>query len=176
MRTCTERQRGGVGALVLVAAALAGCSTMGTGTGSVSPTGAPVSFAWKGGASGSTGTMSATVEGQIFNGPYLQVTHEVQTQDFYPMWWGWRWGWADWYGWRGWYGPPPGPTVGYATIYSGHVLANLQAPDGERMRCNFYLNSPNQGMTGGGQGECELSNGHTVNAVFPPGSVVAGGG
>lgn len=152
----------------LAALGLGACTTMGTGTGSVSPTGAPVNFIWRGEASGSTGTMSAMVEGQTFNGPYLQVTHEVHTQDFYPMWRGWRWGWADWYGW------PPGPTVGYATVYSGHVLANLQATDGERMRCDFYLNSPSQGMTGGGQGECQLSNGHTVNAVFPPGSVVAG--
>jgi hypothetical protein len=160
--------------LSLAAAALSGCSTMGTGTGSVWPTGAPVSFSWKGGPSGSTGSMSATVEGQSFTGPYLQVTHDVRTQDFYPMWAGWRRGWVDWYGWNGWYGPPYGPTVSYATIYSGRVLANLQAPDGERMRCSFFLNSPSQGMTGGGQGDCQLSNGHIVSAEFPPGSVVAG--
>jgi hypothetical protein len=136
------------------AIALAACTTIGTGNGSVSPGGEPVAFAWKSKGGGTTGTMSATLpEGQTFSGPYLQVTSEARSDDFAPLWSGWRHGWDDW--------------PAFATVYSGRVMANLQAADGQRMRCHFYLNEPFKGMAGGGQGQCQLASGRSVDAVFP---------
>lgn len=55
----------------------------------------------------------------------------------------------------------------FTTLYSARVLANLQADDGERMRCHFVLNRPPAGMSGGGQGHCRIRGGGTVDAVFP---------
>jgi hypothetical protein len=34
------------------------------------------------------------------------------------------------------------------------------------MRCHFDLDKPDKGMKGGGQGDCQLSNGDRVTAVF----------
>jgi hypothetical protein len=69
------------------------------------------------------------------------------------MWWGWSTGWADW---------QPVNT----TNYSGNVVANLRGPGVQRMRCHFNLNDPLAGMGGGGQGQCQLAGGATVDATF----------
>ena len=149
-------------ALLLGAIALGGCTTVGSGTGSVEPGGAPVSFAWKSTDGGTTGTMSATLgDGKSFSGPYLEITHQARTEDFNPMWSGWQFGWNDWGAWA------PFPAAGYTTLYSGRVVANLQSPDAQQMRCRFQLNDPAAGMGGGGEGECQLGSGRSVDAVFP---------
>jgi hypothetical protein len=156
-------------ALLCAGIALSACTSLGTGTGSVSPGGAPVTFEWKSNNGGTTGTMSATLAGrQSFSGPYLQITKEVRNDDFAPMWSGWAYGWNDWDGW----GPYGGPA--FVTEYSDHVIANLQTTDGQRMRCRFNLNAPVDGMTGGGQGQCQLGNGRSVSAVFPRGTTKLG--
>jgi hypothetical protein len=161
-------------ALLCAGIALSACTSLGTGSGSLSPGGAPVAFAWKSTDGGTTGTMSATLAGrQTFSGPYLEITREVRNEDFNPLWAGWSDGWNDWSGW-GPYGGPWGPA--FVTEYSGRVMANLQSADGQRMRCRFQLTTPPDGMTGGGQGECQLGNGRSVNAVFPPGSTKLGKG
>jgi hypothetical protein len=153
---------GALCALLCGAVALGACTTMGSGTGSVSPGGAPVSFAWKSTDGGTTGTMSATLgDGKSFSGPYLEITRDVRNEDFDPMWTGWDFGWNDWGAWG------PFPQAGYSTIYSGRVVANLQGPDAQRMRCRFHLNDPVAGMGGGGQGQCQLGSGRSVDAVFP---------
>jgi hypothetical protein len=38
------------------------------------------------------------------------------------------------------------------------------------MRCRFQLDKPAAGMSGGGQGQCTLTDGRMVDAVFPPSS------
>jgi len=149
-------------ALLCAAIALSACTTVGTGSGSVSPGGAPVTFAWKSTDGGTSGTMSATLaDGQAFSGPYLQITHEVRREDFDPLRAGWDHGWNKWGG--GW---GPFPEAGFSTEYSGRVMANLQGSDAQRMRCRFHLNNAVEGMGGGGQGECQFSGGRTVAAVF----------
>jgi hypothetical protein len=156
-------------ALLCAGIALGACTSMGTGTGSVSPGGAPVNFAWKSTDGGTTGTMSATLDGrQTFSGPYLQITREVRNADFGPMWGGWPYGWNDWSGW----GPFDAPA--FSTEYTDRVMANLRSADGQRMRCRFHLEKPLDGMTGGGQGDCQLDNGRSVNAAFPPGTTKVG--
>jgi hypothetical protein len=145
-------------AALVGALALGACTTMGSGSGSVSPGGTPVSFAWKSTDGGTSGTMSATLDGgPSFAGRYLQITSVARDADFDPMWSGWQFGWEDWAGW--------GPY--FTTQYSDRVVANLQSSDAQRMRCRFHLNDPLSGMGGGGQGECQLANGRSVDAVFP---------
>lgn len=150
-------------ALLCTAVALSACTTLGSGTGSLQPGAAPASFAWKSTDGGITGSMSATLsDGRTFSGPYLEITSSARSEDLTPMWIGWRRGWADWPGWG-----LPNELV--TTQYSGRVTANLQATDSERMRCSFQLNQPDAGMAGGGQGQCQLANGRSVDAVFPAG-------
>jgi hypothetical protein len=143
--------------------ALGACTTMGTGTGSTSTGDQPVSFSWQSKDGGVTGTMSATLPGgAAFTGPYLEITNTADTTQFYPMWSGWTPGWSDWG-----YGGFGGIGQGFTTDYTGKVVANLQGPGSQRMRCNFNLNDPPAGMGGGGQGQCQLAGGATVDAVFP---------
>jgi hypothetical protein len=159
-------RRASLSAAVCVALALGACTTLGTGTGSTSPGDQPVSFNWKSKDGGVTGTMSATLaNGAAYTGPYLEVTSTADSTQFYPMWSGWSPGWSDWgYGGLGGFG---GIGEGFTTNYSGKVVANLQGPGSQRMRCNFSLNDPPSGMGGGGQGKCQVAGGATVDAVFP---------
>jgi hypothetical protein len=137
---------------------LGACTTLGTGSGSTSPGDQPVSFAWTSKDGGVTGTMSATLaDGGAFTGPYLELTSISPNADLSPMWAGWgSLGWGDWQ-----WGLDP-----VTTNYSGKVVANLQGPNAQRMRCRFDLNDPISGMGGGGQGKCQVAGGPTVDAVF----------
>ncbi|MDB5862634.1 MAG: hypothetical protein JWO70_440 [Betaproteobacteria bacterium] len=152
-------------------ALMSACTSIGTGSGSVAPGGAPVNFSWKSTNGGTSGTMSATLDdGKTYSGSYLQITHQVSTQGFE-----WDRGWSAWgAGWNDWDGWGPFPMDAFATEYSDRVTATLQDADGQRMRCTFHLNTPVDGMTGGGQGKCQLRNGRTVDAVFPRGSTRLG--
>lgn len=149
-------------ALPALAASMLACTSMGAGSGSMSPGNTPVSFNWTSQDSGTTGTMSATLsDGTAFSGPFLQMTGVARTEALEPLWHGWHRGWSDW-GDGG-----PFPETAFSTVYSGKVIANLQGPDSQRLRCRFHLNDPVAGMRGGGQGECQFSEGRTVDAVFP---------
>ena len=152
--------------LLCAGIALSACTTMGTGTGSVSPGNEAVQFSWNSTDGGVSGNMSAALkDGQTFSGSYLEVTSTTSSQAFDPMWSGWERGWG---GWGGFGGFTPFPDTAFTTNYSGRVMANLQAADGQQMRCHFYLNRPDAGMGGGGQGQCQLKSGRSVDAVFPP--------
>ena len=131
----TSRRFAAAPVLLCAAVALSSCTTMGTGTGSVSPSNEPVT---------------------------LQVTSTTQSQAFDPLWTGWE------YGWGGWGGFGPFPDTAFTTRYSGRVMANLQTADGQHMRCHFHLNHPSEGMGGGGQGQCQLKGGRSVDTVFKP--------
>ena len=141
------------------------CTSMGSGSGFVAPGNEAVSFSWKSAdGSGTSGQMSATLaDGKIFSGDYLEITRQAATPGLDPLWEGWDRG-----AWNGWPGDEPMmPAFGSSTVYSGRVLANLRAADGQRMRCRFHLNVPSQGMSGGGQGKCQLENSRSVDALFP---------
>lgn len=145
------------------------CTTVGSGNGTIEPDDVPVTFAWTSKDGGISGIMSATigpsrqssVVGGAFSGPFLQVTSSVCTDSFEPMWSGWGRGWNDW-GYWGMF-----PELAFSTHYSGKVIANLQGPGAQRLRCRFHLNTPAAGMGGGGQGEYQFNAGRTVDAVFP---------
>jgi hypothetical protein len=171
-----------IAAASLGAIAVAACTTTGVGTGQAVGSNVGATFTWT--STGATrGTMVAQLSnGQVYQGPFFQVTSESQLDDYGPLWngWGpyspWRgyggypWGgWSNYpygYGWGGW--GPWGPSMDTITHYSGQVLANLQGPGGF-MRCDFKLMSPRSGMAGGGLGTCQLPTGTIINAQFAPG-------
>lgn len=158
----------------LLAIAAAACTTTGIGTGQSATGNLGATFTWtEGGAS--RGTMVAQLSnGQMFQGPFFQITQESRVMDYGPLWngwgpgyyWGRGWGGRPWgYGWGGW--GPWGPDRETITHYSGQVLANLQGPGGF-MRCQFSLMRPSYGMAGGGAGQCQLPTGTIIHAQFPP--------
>jgi hypothetical protein len=144
------------GALAL--ASLAACATTGTGVGTTGEDNLPVKFSWSSDNSVS-GNMQATLaNGEAFDGKFFQVTSETRVDRLGPLWTGWG-RHRDWPFWDA------GPD--FVKHYSGRVVANLQAPDGEHMRCSFRLMDPSSGMSGGGAGRCQVPGGETVDATFP---------
>lgn len=157
----------------LIALAAAACTTTGFGTGQSATGNLNANFTYT--ETGSVrGTMVAQLsDGQVYQGPFFQVTQESRVMDYGPLWngwgpgfgWGHGWGGRYWgYGWDGW--GPWGPYDQTITHYSGQVLANLQGPSGF-MRCHFTLVTPSYGMSGGGVGQCQLPSGTIINAQFP---------
>jgi hypothetical protein len=150
--------------LPLLVALAAGCTTMGTGFGSTATGTNPVNFSWKS-TDGVSGSMSASLsDGKTYTGQFFQITSDTTVDNLGPLWTGWgyggrgRWG-GDWGFWDA------GPE--FVTHYSGRVVANLATPDGQHMRCKFQLVHPQDGMAGGGTGQCQLPQGNTIDATFP---------
>jgi len=161
-------------AAVLALGGLGACTTTGVGTGQSVGGNVGATFTWS--ETGATrGNMVASLTtGQVFQGPFFQVTQEARVDDYGPLWAGWgpgynwgrgwggrRWG-AGWGGWGAW-----GPERTSITQYTGQVLANLQGPGGY-MRCQFTLARPSSGISGGGLGQCQLPSGAIINTQFPP--------
>jgi len=143
-------------------AASTGCTATGTGFGSAPSGGSEVRFSWKS-SDPVTGTIDATLsDGDTFSGTFFQITSDTQVDTLGPLWYGWgprgyyRGEWALW---------DSGPD--FIKHYSGKVAANLAASDGKHMRCMFRLIHPASGMSGGGQGHCQLPDGKTIEAIFP---------
>jgi hypothetical protein len=116
----------------------------------------PVTFTWQSGADPSQGQIEASLpNGTQFTGTFLQVTSSATVDDYgmyYGAWTNPGWG-APWY---------DGPEAGFVTAYSGRAVAHLSAANGTKMRCKFTLRDPASGMTGGGEGDCQLSDNQTV--------------
>jgi hypothetical protein len=154
-------QRLSTAALLLTVACAAGCATMGTGSGSTASGTHPVIFNWKS-SDDISGSIKATLAaGKTYTGKYFQVTRDTDVSDLGPLWAGWGPGWRR----GGWYGWDPGPQ--FITQYSGRVVANLTTSGGGHMRCRFQLVHPDEGMAGGGSGECQLPDGRRIEAQFP---------
>ena len=147
--------------LLLVVMAAAGCTTMGTGTGSTLSGADAVSFNWKS-TDYVSGTMSATAhDGKTYSGQFFEITRDTTVDSLDPLWIGWRGGWGG-FGWNDWAADPS-----FITKYTGRVVANLSAPSGEHMRCKFELARPTDGMAGGGRGQCQMPDGQAIDATFP---------
>lgn len=161
-----------LGAALLI---LAGCTTTGMGGGDITQKGKspePVLFSWKSTDGGITGTMTATLPNAIYQGRFVQITQQTRSETMAPLWEGYPPGWGDWPYW-GWTGPmAPMPMGGmydavqFATVYSGKVLANLKTTNGGQMRCRLHMLHPQQGMSGGGTGECQIQGGASFTANF----------
>jgi hypothetical protein len=151
-------------ALALVAALAAGCTTMGTGYGSTVAGASPVSFSWQSSDS-IAGTMNAKLpDGKAYSGQYFQITSDTTVDNVGPLWSGWHPGWGGRGGWDYW---NAAPTPDFIKHYTGRVVANLGAPSGEHMRCQFQLARPAAGMAGGGRGKCQMPDGSIIDATFP---------
>lgn len=142
--------------------AAAGCATSGVGRGQVEAPGKPEAegeavFVWRADADARRGTIEAVLpDGRDFRGTFLQVTSATVAQDLGP-------GYSTWAG--------PGYGWGYMSgydhssfvrHYTGRVIAQLDGPDGETMRCVFQLARPEDGPASGGMGDCELSGGERI--------------
>lgn len=139
---------------------LAACTTMGTGVGHERGGDVKANFSWTS-TDDRTGTLTANLSnGENFSGPFFQVTHDTRVETLEPLWYGWR---SSWRGWPGW---GPYPDTAFVTHYSGRVVANLADDAGDHMRCHFTLMHPQHGMAGGGEGQCQLPSGKTIDATF----------
>jgi hypothetical protein len=148
-------------------AVLTGCTTTGMVGGELSRQGQtdqPVLMSWKSHDGGNSGTMVATLPGATYQGRFFQITQQTRQHGVAPLWDGWTVGWRDWPYW-GW-APEGFEWTQFSTRYTGKVLANLQSEGGRHMRCRFHLAEPLRGMSGGGDGECQLQGGGTVHARF----------
>lgn len=143
-----------------------GCKSTGEGMGESRNGDVKVSFTWE--ESGpSSGVLRATVttpsgEQEQYDGKFYQILKDTHVTTIAGL-------WDPWYpGWRGWPYWGPVPEDSFIAHYTGHVVANLSGPKGQRMRCQFRLLRSGQGMKGGGQGQCQLPSGQTIDAEFPP--------
>ena len=150
---------------LVLAGTLSGCVYSGAIAGRVDAPGAqpkPITMNFQTQRFGAGGTINTELpSGEYFTGRYLQITSEMTADSFGPGWGGWGpWGpgWGDW-----------GGGADYATFvqnYSGKVIATLFGDHKNTMRCRFQLANPQQGMSGGGIGECQVTNGETIQAQF----------
>jgi len=155
-------------ALCVLPLALLGCTTVGTGLGQLQETGTSeqaVAFSWTSQDGGMTGTMSAALPEATFQGRFFQISQQTRQDSLTPLWSHWNHGWNDWPYWSGPL-PPTYLSPQFITYYSGKVVATLSTNAGQNMRCRFHLMVPSRGMTGGGEGHCQLSGGRIVRAVF----------
>jgi hypothetical protein len=149
--------------------ALDACTSTGTGGGQLAASGGqqtPVVFSWKSNDGGISGTMTASLPDSAYQGRFFQITQHTRGEVLAPLWMHWRQGWYDWPYW-GPYGVPAYPATQFITYYSGKVVATLESEGKQAMRCRFHLVNPSQGMSGGGEGECQLADGRSINASFP---------
>lgn len=157
-----------VGAIALPLAASA-CVTTGTASGQLKePAGKQeaVTLVWKSDATApDRGKISGTLpDGKRYSGRYFEVIKSANAEVYGLAWEGWRPYWA---GWRTpWYEPIGDlDWSGFVDVYTGRVIANLKTDSGARMRCRFTIEKPEQGLVGGGTGECQLSNGEAIDHV-----------
>jgi hypothetical protein len=159
-------------AAALGAAGLVGCVASGTINGRFSTPGTiplPVTLHYRTARFNQNGMLTVTMpNGEAFTGRYLQVTADISAETLDPYWGDWGVGWAGWGPWSDDYGPwivgEDLPT--FVRNYSGKVIATLLGDRGGRIRCRFRLADPQQGMSKGGVGECEVSGGRNISAEF----------
>jgi hypothetical protein len=148
----------------LLIVAMIGCKSTGSGMGESATGDVQARFTWQQ-SDPLSGTLTAMVSGQnseTYAGKFYQITRNSRIDTLGPLWHPWHPGWRGWEYWDS------APDYALITHYTGHVLANLAGPDGKRMRCEFQLLRADEGMKGGGEGQCQLPSGKIINADFPP--------
>jgi hypothetical protein len=127
-----------------------------------------IEFTWKRAEDERTGDIETKFpDGQTFKGQYHQITQGSTIgalESFFDEWYDDPWSAPPSAAGEQW--PRYETLSSYITHYSGQVVAILESDRGLRMRCNFELDEPDEGMEGGGWGECQVSNGDRVTAVF----------
>ncbi len=140
---------------------------------------APVTLSWES-ESTSHGRMFTTLGagGEHFRGGYVRVTAQTKVEVVQPIIGGWGPVWTS-FDWGRpvdpwWWGPDSAASEAYGTAYysgfvtryTGSVVASLYGDRTHSMRCRFTLNEPQQGLVGGGVGECQTSDGGVIDANF----------
>jgi hypothetical protein len=163
---CTARAQfwywgGKATAWMLLVAIVAGCTTTGTGFGSTASGASLTTFSWRS-SDIVSGTMTATLsDGTTYNGRYYQITPETNVPGIAPLYDGWNPAWEE-------TNSGEGPWIDFNARLAHRAVARLVSPSGSHMRCKFQLMFPPNGMYGGGRGKCQLPDGRTINATFPP--------
>jgi hypothetical protein len=155
-------------ALLAAGLGIAGCSTTGEVVGQLQEPDAkqePVVLVWHASPdSPLMGKISGTLPNHLhYTGKYFEVVQTAPVDIYEPLWDGWSPYWPAW--------PPSGYTAndaldaqGFMRVYTGKVVANLRSDDNtQKLRCRFTLESPRRGLAGGGQGDCQLSNGEKIS-------------
>ena len=159
-----------LGGVVFAAGCLGGGGTMNARLLDSSATRAmPLEMDFESEIFGSGGTLTTTLpSGENFKGHYSQISSASGSDTLGTAWGGWGvWEpyWGDW-------GPHGSPWVSgndFATFvqnYNGKVVATLFGDRGDTMRCRFQLTDREEGIGGGGVGQCQTSNGDTLDAQF----------
>ena len=145
---------------------MVGCKSTGSGTGASNTGDVQAHFTWQQ-SEATSGTLTAIVSypggsQETYAGKFYQITRNSTVESMGPLWYPWHPGWGGWAYWGA------APDEEFVTHYTGHVLANLTGPAGKGMRCQFQLLRADEGMKGGGEGQCQLSSGQNIRADFPP--------
>jgi hypothetical protein len=155
----------------LVALAASACATSGIAVGDLhdgnSQNPQLVKFVWKADAhSPERGSIwSDMPDGKHYAGRYYEVMENVPEQVYAGAWGGAEPYWPDW--------PVVSPKASdkanwntFAAAYTGLAIATLTATAGDQViRCRFNVKSPTAGLVRGGNGECKLSDGSTIQNV-----------
>lgn len=126
-----------------------------------------VKFVWKADAhSPERGSISGDLpDGKHYAGRYYEVMENMPEEVYSGAWGGAEPYWPDWPV----TSPKPADTANWQTFaaaYTGLAIATLTATSGGSViRCRFNVNSPTAGLVRGGNGECKLSDGETIQNV-----------
>jgi hypothetical protein len=170
MSTLASRKVALASSAIATLVAVAGCSTTTSGMGGGDLGGRrdarqPVLFDWQSGDGGLTGSLTATLPGRTFVGPFAEITLRTPRENLAPFWAGWNEGWGDWpYGANG--RDSAGASAQFTRYYSGKVIANLHDAQGQPMRCRFDLADALKGLRGGAHGQCQLAGEKILNATI----------
>lgn len=155
--------------LALGAILLGGCvTTSGLGSGDLTRARLgpePLIISWTSQNGGISGKMVATLPNATYTGRFFEIKNGVERTALEPLWVGWPLGWSDW--------ADPGslpfadPGIDeFVTRYSGRVAANLKDAKDELMRCRFRVSAPQRGLSGGGEGECQIKGSQPIPVTF----------
>jgi hypothetical protein len=147
-------------------AILSSCKSNGVGEGASDSGDVRAQFTWQQ-TEPSSGLLAATLTGrsgltETYKEKFHQITSNSEIDTPGPLWHPWHPGWGAWAYWD------PEPAQALVTHYTWHVLANRAGPTGNPYSCEFQLIRADEGMTGGGQGRCQLAPGKTIRADFSP--------
>lgn len=156
-----------IGIATLLSCSVA-CATSGTIEGQLSEKGEAdetITLVWESRQGSLHGVMRvALADGEHFEGDFVQLTRATPVEVYEPVYDGW-YDYADWEP----FGEPwtdGETTTVWVNNYTEKVVAQLRSDRGDHMRCRFNLDDADRGMSGGGIGECQLSSGRTVRALF----------
>jgi len=124
----------------------------------------PVVFSWEESSGSDGGTISTTLaSGENYRGKFVRISATTDVGEIGSVYGSWDPMWNSW----GMAGPDPwvyaGDVQTFARLYSGKVVATLFGDRGGSMRCKFELSAPEQGFSGGGVGECQVSTGAHID-------------